>query len=121
MGGKKFTLAIGLCLVLTGTTVEAVRSGVAPVAQINVPNINPDMERRLAQVRWRETQERLRRENIEDAQKILLLANELKQYASVDEPGQLSPDAVSKAKEVEKLAKRVNYRWRASTLRIRMH
>lgn len=119
--GRKFALAVGLYLVLTGTAVEAVRSGLAPVAQINVPNINPDMERRLAQVRWKEAQERLRRENTEDTQKILLLASELKQYAAVDEIGQLSPDAVSKAKEVEKLAKRVNYRLRESALRIRMH
>jgi len=116
--GRKFVLAVGLYLVLSGTAVEAVRSGVPPVAQINVPNINPDMERRLAQVRWKEAQERLRRENIEDAQKILFLANELKQYAAVDEIGQLSPEAVGKAKEVEKLAKRVNYRLRESALRI---
>jgi hypothetical protein len=120
MGGK-FALAVGLCLALTGTTVEAVRSGVAPLAQINVPNINPDMERRLGQLRWKEAQERLRRENVEDAQKILFLANELKQYAAVDEIGQLSPEAVGKAKEVEKLAKRVNYRLRESALRIRAH
>lgn len=117
----KFAWAVGLCLALTGTTVEAVRSGVAPVAQIDVPNINPEMQRRLAQVRWKEAQERLRRENIEDAQKILFLATELKQYADGDEIGQVPPDAVGKAKEVEKLAKRVNYRVRESALRIRAH
>jgi hypothetical protein len=119
--GNKFALAVSLYLVLTGATVEAVRSGVAPVAQINVPNINPDMERRLAQVRWKEAQERLRKENIVDAQKILFLATELKQYADGSEIGQLPPEAVGKAKEVEKLAKRVNYRFRESALRIRVH
>ena len=117
--GCKFALAVGLCLVLTGTQVEAVRSGVAPVAQINVPNINPVLERRFEQLRQKEAQERLRKANIQDAQKILFLATELKQLADRDETGQLPSDAVRKAKEVEKLAKRVNYRTRESALRAR--
>jgi hypothetical protein len=119
--GCKLALAAGLCFVLSGTTVEAVRSSAAPLAQINIPNVNPVLERRLEQLRQKEAQERLRRENIEDAQKILFLATELKQYADGDEIGQLPPDAVGKAKEVEKLAKRVNYRLRESALRIRAH
>jgi hypothetical protein len=116
----KLALVAGLCLILTGTTVEAVGSGVAS-AQINIPNFNPDTERRLERVRQQEARERLRRENIVDAQKILALATELKQYAHNEEMGALPPDAVKKAKEVEKLAKRVNYRVRESALHVRSH
>jgi len=72
-------------------------------------------------VRQKEARERLRRENIVDVQKILALATELKQYAYNEEMQALPPDAVSKAKEVEKLAKRVNYRVRESALRVRLH
>jgi hypothetical protein len=117
----KLALVVGLCLLLTGTTVEAVGSGAAVAAQINVPNFNPDLERRLDRLRQKEERERLRRENIEDAQKILTLAAQLKQYADGDAVGALPPDAIGKAKEVEKLAKRVNYRVRESALRIRAH
>lgn len=116
----KLALVAGLCLILTGTTVEAVGSGVA-ATQINIPNFNPDTERRLERVRQQEARERLRRENIVDAQKILTLATELKQYAYNEEMQSAPQDAVSKAKEVEKLAKRVNYRVRESALRIRSH
>jgi hypothetical protein len=115
----KLALLAGLCFILTGTTVEAVGSGVTAAAQINIPNLNPDTERRLERVRQKEAQERLRRENIVDAQKILALAAELKQYVHSDDREALPPDAVNKAKEVEKLAKRVNYRVRESALHIR--
>jgi len=116
----KLALVASLCFILTGTTVEAVGSGVA-VTQINIPNFNPDTERRLERVRQQEAQERLRRENIVDVQKILALATELKQYAHNEEMQALPQDAVNKAKEVEKLAKRVNYRVRESALHVRSH
>ena len=113
----KLALVAGLCLLLTGTTVEAVGAGVAS-GQF-VPNFNPDTERRLERVRQKEARERLLRENMVDAQKILALAAELKQYAHSDEPEALPRDAVKKAKEVEKLAKRMNYRVRDSALHVR--
>ena len=116
----KLALVASLCFILTGTTVEAVGSGVA-VTQINIPNFNPETERRLERVRQKEAQERLRRENIVDVQKILALATELKQYTHNEEMRALPQDAVSKAKEVEKLAKRVNYRVRESALHVRSH
>ena len=117
----KLALVAALCLLLTGTTVEAVGAGGAAAVQINIPNFNPDTERRLERVRQQEARERLRRENIVDAQKILALATELKQYAHNEEMQALPQDAVSKAKEVEKLAKRVNYRVRESALHVRSH
>jgi hypothetical protein len=116
----KFALVAGLCLVVTGTTVEA-GSGAAAAIQINIPNFNPDTERRLERVRQREARERLRRETIVDAQKILTLAAELKQYAYNEGMQGLPQDAVSKAKEVEKLAKRVNDRMREGALHVRSH
>ena len=117
----KLALVASLCFILTGTTVEAVGSAVAAVAQINIPNFNPDTERRLERVRQKEARERLRRENMVDTQKILALATELKQYAYAEEMQGFPQDAVSKAKEVEKLAKRVNDRVRESALRVRPH
>jgi hypothetical protein len=117
----KLALVAGLCLILTGTTVEAVGPGVAAAGQINIPSFNPDTERRLERVRQQEARERLRRANIVDAQKILALATELKQYAHSEEMETLPADAVKKVKEVEKLAKRVNYRVRESALRVRSH
>jgi len=116
----KLALVAGLCLLLSGTTVEAVGSGVAGTPQF-IPSFNPDTERRLERVRQREARERLRQENIVDAQKILALATELQQYAQKQEMEALPPDAVKKAKEVEKLAKRVNYRVRESALHVRSH
>ena len=119
--GTKSVWAVGLCLVLAGTTGEALRVVEAPRGQINVPNINPDIERHFEQLRQQEAQARLHKENSEDAQKILFLAAELKRYADSAEDGPVPKDAVRKAKEVEKLAKRVNYRLRESALKIRVH
>jgi hypothetical protein len=103
------------------SAIKAGGDGAGPIAQINIPNINPSVERRLELLRQKEANERMQVENSADAQKMVSLAAELKQYAEVaDGPG-LPPEAVQKAKEVEKLARRVRNRLHARMLRVGAH
>jgi hypothetical protein len=119
----KAVMAGGMCLVLGlgGIAGRAIRSGAAPIAQINVPNVDPKVQKRFEQLQQKEELERLQKENKEDAEKIVLLAAQLEQYADSAGKGPFPPDAVRKAKEVETLAKRVRGRLRESALRIRVH
>ena len=49
----------------------------------------------------------MRKQNIEEAQKLVLLVAELKQYCEDMEVGGLPPEAVRKASEAERLARRI--------------
>jgi hypothetical protein len=81
----KPALLVGLCLCFSVTAADAGGSGVAPGAQINIPNVNPRIERRFELLRQKEATERMQRENSEDTQKMVSLAAELKQYAEAVE------------------------------------
>jgi hypothetical protein len=117
--GAKPALLVGLCLCFSATAVEAGGSGAAPGAQINIPNINPSVERRFELLRQKEASERMQRENSEDTQKMVSLVAELKQYADATEGSALPPEAVRKANELEKLARRVRHRLNDRMLMIR--
>src|SRR5579864_6441424 len=114
--GVKPAVFVGLCFfVMAG---EAGSSGAASGAQINIPNINPGVERRFELLRQKEANERIQRENSEDTRKMVSLAAELKQYAEASDGSALPPDAVRKANELEKLARRVRNRLNDKMLRI---
>lgn len=114
--GVKPAVLVGLCLCFSVAAVEADGSGAAPGAQINIPNINPGVERRFELLRQKEANERMQRENSEDTQKMVSLAAELKQYS---EAAVLPPEAVRKANELEKVAKRLRRRLNDRMLMIR--
>lgn len=116
--GVKPALLVGLCLCFSVTAVEAGGVGAVPVAQINIPNINPALERRFELLRQKEANERMQRENSADTQKIVSLAAELKQYAAAADGSGLPQEAVRKANELEKLARRVRHRLNDKMLRI---
>ncbi len=117
--GVKSAVLVGLCLCFSVTAADAGGAGVVPVAQINIPNINPGLEQRLELLRQREANERMQRENAEDTQKMVSLAAELKQYAEAADGSALPPEAVRKANELEKLARRVRHRLNDRMLMIR--
>jgi septation ring formation regulator EzrA len=117
--GAKSALVASLCLALSGTTIKAVNGAAAPVAQIQ--NINPEVTRRFNQLQAIQENERMRRQNIEEAEKLVLLAAELKQYSETMEVGGLPPEAVHKAGEAEKLARRIHGRLKERARRIRPH
>ncbi|HLK08620.1 MAG TPA: hypothetical protein VKV30_11775 [Candidatus Angelobacter sp.] len=119
--GVKPALFVGLCLCFFVTAVEAGGSGAASGAQINIPNINPGVERRFELLRQQEANERMQRENTEDTRKMVSLAAELKQYAEAADGSALPPEAVRKANELEKLARRVRNRLNDKMLMIRAH
>jgi hypothetical protein len=106
----KSALVVGLYLALSGTAIEAVPSEPAPAAQMTMPNINPDVARRFARLQQKEENEQMQKQNSEDAQKLVLLAAELRQYSEAAENGGVPPEAVRKASEAEKLAKRIHRR-----------
>jgi hypothetical protein len=115
--GAKCALVIGLCLVLCGTAMEATYSETAPAGQISIPNNNPDVARRFNRLQQIEENERMQKQNCEDAQKLVFLAAELRQYAQAAENGGVPPEAVRKASEVEKLAKRIHGRLKERSVR----
>ena len=119
--GAKTALLVGLCLCFSVTVVKAGGSGVAPVAQINIPNINPGVERQLELLRQKEANERMQRENSQDTLQMVSLAAELKQYAAAADGSGLPPEAVRKANQLEKLAKRVRNRLNNRMLRVGAH
>ena len=119
--GAKSALLVGLCLCFSATAMEAGGSGGAPGAQINIPNINPTVERRFELLRQKEANERMQRENSEDTRRMVSLAAELKQYAEAADGSTLPPDAVRKANELEKLARRIRHRLNDKMLRIGTH
>jgi hypothetical protein len=110
--GAKSALVMGLCLVLCGTAMEANYS-----ESINVPNNNPDVARRFNRLQQIEENERMQKQNSEDAQKLVILTAELRQYAQAAENGRVPPEAVRKASEVEKLAKRIHGRLKERSVR----
>jgi hypothetical protein len=114
-------LLVGLYLFVCVNAVEAGGSGTAPGAQINIPNINPGLEQRFEQLRQKEANERMQRENSDDTRKMVSLAAELKQYAEAGDRIALPPEAVRKANELEKLARRVRHRLNDRILRIGTH
>jgi len=117
--GVKPAVFVVLVLCFFVTAVEAGNSAAAPGAQINIPNINPGVERRFELLRQKEANERMQRENTEDTRKMVSLAAELKQYAEAADGSALPPEAVSKANELEKLARRVRHRLNDKMLMIR--
>jgi hypothetical protein len=117
--GAKSALVAGLCLALSGTTINAVSGAAAPAGQIQ--NINPEVTRRFNQLQPIEENDRMRRQNVEEAQKLVSLAAELKQYSEAMELGGLPPQAVRKAGEAEKLARRIHGRLTERARRIRPH
>jgi len=117
--GVKSAVFVGLSLCFFVTAVEAGGSGTAPGAQINIPNINPGVERRFQLLREKEANERMHREDTEDTRKMVALAAELKQYTEAADGSALPPDAVRKANELEKLARRVRNRLNDKMLMIR--
>jgi hypothetical protein len=106
----KPALLVGLCLCFFVTAADAGGSAATPGAQINIPNVNPRVERRFELLRQKEATERMQRENSEDTQKMVSLAAELKQYAEAADGSGLPPEAARKANELEKLARRVRHR-----------
>jgi hypothetical protein len=117
--GAKSALVISFCLALSGTTIDAASCVTAPVAQIY--NINPEVTRRFNQLQEIEENDRMRKQNIEEAQKLVLLVAELKQYSEAMEVGGLPPEAVRKASEAERLARRIHGRLKERASRIRPH
>ncbi|HEY2169882.1 MAG TPA: hypothetical protein VGJ30_09685 [Candidatus Angelobacter sp.] len=117
--GIKPAVLVGLCLCFSVTAADAGGAGVALVAQINIPNINPGLEQRLELLRQKEVNERMHRENSDDTQKMVSLAAELKQYAEAADGSSLPPEVVRKANELEKLARRVRHRLNDRMLMIR--
>jgi hypothetical protein len=117
----KSALVASLCLALSGTTIEAVSGVTMPVAQINIQNISPEVTRRFNQLQEIEENDRMRKQNLEEAQKLVLLVAELKQYSDAMDEGGLPPEAVRKASEAEKLARRIHGRLQARARRIRQH
>jgi hypothetical protein len=115
----KYALVAGLCLAVSGTTIKAVNGTAAPMGQIQ--NINPEVTRRFNQLQQIEENDRMRRQNIEEAQKLVSLVAELKEYSEAMEVGGLPPQAVRKAGEAEKLAKRIHGRLKERAGRIRPH
>lgn len=116
--GFKPVLLVGLCLFFSVTTAGAGGSAAAPGAQINIPNINPGVERRFELLRQKEANERMQRDNSEDTRKMVSLAAELKQYSEADV---IPPEAARKANELEKVAKRLRRRLNDRMLMIRAH
>jgi hypothetical protein len=114
--GLKPLLLVGLCLYFSVTAADAGGSAAASGAQINIPNINPSVERRFALLRQKEANERMHRDNSNDAQKMVSLAAELKQYAEAAD-GSSPPEALRKANELEKLVRRVRHRLNDNMLR----
>jgi len=98
--------------------MEAGGSGAASGTQINIPNINPGVERRLELLRQKEANERMQRENSQDTLQMVSLAAELKQYAAASDGSGLPPEAIRKANQLEKLAKRLRNRLNNRMLRI---
>jgi len=98
--------------------MEAGGSGAASGTQINIPNINPGVERRLELLRQKEANERMQRENGQDTLQMVSLAAELKQYAAASDGSGLPPEAIRKANQLEKLAKRLRNRLNNRMLRI---
>jgi hypothetical protein len=117
--GFKPALLLGLFLSFSVTVVEAGGSTVATGSQINIPNINPSIERRFELLRQKEANERMQREDSQDTEKMVSLAAELKQYSEAAETIALPSDAVRKANEIEKLARRVHNRMKERMLRMR--
>jgi uncharacterized protein YdiU (UPF0061 family) len=117
--GAKYALVAGLCLALSGTTIKAVNAAAAPVAQIQ--NINPEVTRRFNHLQEIAENDRMRRQNLEETQKLVALVAELKQYSEAMEAGGLPPEAVRKASEAEKLARRIHGRLKERARRIRQH
>ena len=115
--GSKPAVLVGLCLCFSVTAADAGGS-VAAGDQINIPNINPAVERRFELRRQKEAKERMQRENSDDTQKMVSLAAELKQYAAAADGSSLPPQALRKANELEKLARRVRHRLNDRMLRI---
>ena len=110
-------LLVSLCLCFSLTAMKAGGSG----TQINIPNINPGVERRLELLRQKEANERMQRENSQDTLEMVSLASELKQYAAASEGSGLPPEALRKANQLEKLAKRVRKRLNNRMLGIGAH
>jgi septation ring formation regulator EzrA len=117
--GPKYALLAGLCLALSGTTIKAVNSAVAPAAQIQ--NINPEVTRRFNQLQQIAENDRMRRQNLEETEKLVSLVAELKRYSQAMEIGGLPPEAVRKASEAEKLARRIHGRLKERARRIRQN
>jgi hypothetical protein len=117
--GFKTELFAGMCLSLCGTASEAGGTGRATGDQINIPNVNPIVERRFEQLRQKEANERMQRENSQDAAEMISLAAQLRRYSEAAESSGLPPDAVKKANELEKLARRVRHRVKEQMLRVR--
>ena len=115
--GVRSVVAVGLCIALFVTVALVVRSSAIPGAQVSIPNVNPQVERRFRQLRQKEEGERMDKDNRQDAQKIVSLAAELKQYGH-SENGAPPADAVRKAEQVAKLARRLHDRLRESALRL---
>jgi hypothetical protein len=108
---------VSLCLCFSLTAMEAGGSG----TQINIPNINPGVERRLELLRQKEANDRMQRENSQDTLQMVSLAAELKQYAAASDGSGLPPEALKKASQLEKLAKRVRNRLNNRMLGIGAH
>lgn len=119
--GVRPAVLVGLCLCFSLTAMEAGGSGAAFVAQINIPNINPGVERRLELLRQKEANERMQQENSQDMLQMVSLAAELKQYAAAADGSGLPPEAVRKANQLEKLARRVRNRLNNRMLGIGAH
>jgi hypothetical protein len=117
--GLKTVLFVGMCLSLCGTASEAGGTGRATGEQINIPNVNPIVERRFEQLCQKEANERMQRENSQDAAEMISLAAQLRRYSEAAESSGLLPDAVKKANELEKLARRVCHRVKEQMLRVR--
>jgi hypothetical protein len=77
------------------------------------------VERQFEQLRQKEASERMQRESSQDAAEMISLAAELRHYSEAAESSGLPPDAVKKANELEKLARRVRHPVKEQMLRVR--
>lgn len=116
--GVRSVVAVGVCLASFVTMVLVVHSSAMPAFQVGIPKLNPQVERRFQQLREKEEGERMEKDNRADAERIVSLAAELKQYTDAAN-GELPADAVRKAEQVAKLARRLQGRLKESALRMR--
>jgi type VI protein secretion system component VasF len=82
-----------------------------PQPEQNAPNVPPEIQRDMEKKASKQRQQELRR----DADRLLKLSTELKEYVEKSNENVLSIDVIRKAEEIEKLAHSVKTKMRDGT------
>lgn len=117
---KSFALAVLLLLITPGLSLPSFSQNPTEIPRLN-PNQEPNPNDREDEARTRIEREMARKANRErqaqlhrDADNLLKLATELKQYVDKSNENTLSLDVVRKAEEIEKLARTVKEKMKAN-------